>query len=443
MSSRRRFGPLRRVRTATWADQPPTWQQARPGLIRAALHRAQARPAGGWYVLAASRDVRPGRAFGRVVGGRELVAWRGADGTLHVGPGACPHLGAALADAPVHEGRLVCRWHGLALGPDGRAGWRPFAAHDDGVLAWVRLPAAGEPATDAPPAGPRPDPARSLVAVATAVGRCEPADVLANRLDPWHGSWLHPYSFTALTVLDTPTAQRDRFLVEVTFTVGRRLGVPVRAEFSCPGPRTVTMRIVEGEFTGSVVETHATPLRPGPDGGARTAVIEAVLGFSDRPGFALARAADAALRPVLAGASRRLWRDDLDYAERRYALRAGAAASPGPAAPEAATGAAPGAATGAAPEAATGAAPEPAAGPRSATGPGPAAGPRSAAGPGPAAVAERTVSSMASPSTPPASTPAGPSRSPSNSAASTVPVSGSSSASTDPAPADVARSPRK
>src|SRR5205807_5938927 len=96
-----------------WADQQPTWADAKPGIVRAALRRALDRPTGGWYVLAASREVRAGRAFGRIVAGHELVAWRGEDGTLHVGPGACPHLGAALCAAPVHRGRLVCRWHGL------------------------------------------------------------------------------------------------------------------------------------------------------------------------------------------------------------------------------------------------------------------------------------------------------------------------------------------
>ena len=75
----------------------------------------------------------------------------------------------------------------------------------------------------------------------------------------------------------------DRFLVEVTFTVGSRYGVPVVAEFSCLDARTVTMQIVDGEGTGSVVETHATPA-PGADGRPRTAVIEAVVAHSDRPG---------------------------------------------------------------------------------------------------------------------------------------------------------------
>jgi hypothetical protein len=216
----------------------------------------------------------------------------------------------------------VCRWHGLALGPDGRPGWRTLPAHDDGVLAWVRLDEAGSDPTDTPVLGPRPPADRSVPAVATVIGRCEPQDVLANRLDPWHGAWLHPYSFTALRVLSAPSPSDDRFLVEVTFTIGRHLGVPVYAEFTCPDARTVTMRIVDGEGAGSVVETHTTPLRPGPDGRPHTAVIEAVVAHSDRPGFGHARRVSAALRPLMSAAARRLWRDDIAYAERRYELRA-------------------------------------------------------------------------------------------------------------------------
>jgi lycopene cyclase domain-containing protein len=98
-------------------------------------------------------------------------------------------------------------------------------------------------------------------------------------------------------------------------------GVPVRAEFRCPEPRTVIMRIIEGEGEGSVVETHAAPLGRGPDGHPRTAVIEAVVACSGRRGFAVARAARPVLRPVMRRAAARLRRDDLAYAERRYRLR--------------------------------------------------------------------------------------------------------------------------
>jgi hypothetical protein len=322
----RPVNPLRRLRRPAWANQEPSWTDAKPGLIRAALGRASARPSGGWFVMAASREVRPDRAFGRTVAGRELVAWRDADGTLAVGPGACPHLGAALCDAPVHEGRLVCRWHGMALRAAGRPGWRTLRAYDDGVLAWVRLDdLADGPLTEAPVLGPRPPAGAGVAAVATVIGHCEPRDVVANRLDPWHGAWLHPYSFAALRVLSAPPIDcppaEDRFLVEVTFTIGKRFGVPVRAEFSCPEPRTVTMEIVDGEGTGSVVETHATPLRPDAAGRARTAVIEAVVAHSDRPGFAVARSVAGALRPLMARTAARLWRDDIAYAERLHSLR--------------------------------------------------------------------------------------------------------------------------
>ena len=169
----RRFNPLRRLRRPAWAEQPPTWADAKPGVIRAALNRALARPSGGWFVMVASREVRPGRAFGRTVAGRELVAWRTADGALAVGPGACPHLGAALCDAPVHGDDLVCRWHGMALGPGGRPGWRTLPAFDDGVLAWVRLDDLADGlVTEAPVLGPRPP--AGLDAVATVIGHCEP-----------------------------------------------------------------------------------------------------------------------------------------------------------------------------------------------------------------------------------------------------------------------------
>lgn len=81
------------------------------------------------------------------------------------------------------------------------------------------------------------------------------------------------------------------------------------------------MRIVEGEGAGSVVETHATPLGADRDGQPRTAVIEAVVATSGRPGFALARAAAPGVRPLMRRGATRLWRDDIASAERRYQLR--------------------------------------------------------------------------------------------------------------------------
>ncbi|GAA2005105.1 DUF5914 domain-containing protein [Nocardiopsis rhodophaea] len=316
--------PLRRLPATRWSRQSPTWGEASPALIGAAVKRALARPSGNWYVFAANAEVRPDRPFGRMVAGTEIVAWRDGEGRLHAAPGACPHLGAPLCRGAVDSGRLVCRWHGLALGPDGFPGWEPYPAYDDGTLAWVRLDrAGGEEPLPRPVLPERPAPATTLTAVESLAGRCEPEDVVANRLDPWHGSWFHPYSFVGLRVTETASGSGpdpDRMVAEVAFKVAGRWGVPVRAAFSCPEPRTVAMHIIEGEGEGSVVETHATPLGVR-DGVPSTAVIEAIVASSERPGFALAARAAPVVRPLMRAAARRLWRDDLSYAERRYALR--------------------------------------------------------------------------------------------------------------------------
>ncbi|MFE6739391.1 DUF5914 domain-containing protein [Streptomyces tubercidicus] len=319
--------PLRlRRRPLLWEQQRPTWRDARPARIADAVKAALTRPSGNWFVLGAARDIGAHRAFGRTVAGVEVVAWRDAGGRLIAGPGACPHLGAPLAQAPVSCGILRCRWHGLALDGAPFAGWEPFPAHDDGLLAWVRLDAAGGERPLAQPVLPaRPHPAGTVAAVYTGTGGCEPEDVVANRLDPWHGVWLHPYSFADLTVVDPPAEPggkpSDGLTVEVSFKVTGRTVVPVTARFTAPEPRTVAMHILAGEGQGSVVETHATPLGPDALGRPRTAVIEAIVATSRRPGFALARAAAPALRPLMRAAARRLWRDDLAYAERRWQLR--------------------------------------------------------------------------------------------------------------------------
>ena len=300
----------------------PTWQQAKPGRIARSLAVSQSQSSGGWFVAGASTDVGSAASVARTIAGREVVFWRDADGSLVAGPGACPHLGALLDACPVLEGTLYCRWHGLALTRDGDRTWSPYRAYDDGLLIWVGLPTEGEPATDRPTGiPPRPPLDRSVAAVMAEPGVCQPEDVIANRLDPWHGAWFHPYSFSHLRV-DDDASDEHRLVVDVTFRLSRTWGVPVRAEFSCPDTRTIVMRITDGEGTRSVVETHATPLGVDAEGRPLTMVTEATIAYSDRAGFSVARWLAPVLRPGIRRTARRLWVDDLAYAERRYALRA-------------------------------------------------------------------------------------------------------------------------
>jgi nitrite reductase/ring-hydroxylating ferredoxin subunit len=298
----------------------PTWRQAKPARIAKSLELAQAQNSGGWFVAGVSGDVGKQESVTRTIAGREIVLWRNTAGELVAGPGACPHLGALLDKCAVVDGTLYCRWHGLALDQRGDASWRPYAAHDDGVLVWVRLPTRGEEPTEHPALPPRPPQATSLAAVIAEPGTCEPEDVIANRLDPWHGAWFHPYAFSHLDV-DDEASDPTRLVVDVAFRLSPTWGVPVRAEFFCPDTRTIVMRIIEGEGTGSVVETHATPMGVDESGEPLTMITEATIAYSDRPGFQVARRLGPLLRPAMKRTARRLWVDDLAYAERRYELR--------------------------------------------------------------------------------------------------------------------------
>lgn len=313
--------PIARVPQPREDRMASTWKLARPSRIAAALRASQEQGSGGWFVAGASGDVGRKVSVTRTIAGREVVLWRNRTGELVAGPGACPHLGALLDRCPVMDGTMYCRWHGLAFTEDGDRTWSPYRAHDDGVLVWVRLPTQGEPPTERPVLPPRPPMAGSVAAVIAEPGVCEPQDVISNRLDPWHGSWFHPYAFSHL-VVDDDASDEHCLVVDVTFRLNRTWGVPVRAEFTCPDTRTIVMRITEGEGAGSVVETHATPLGVDAEGRPLTMITEATIAYSDRPGFKVAQAMSPLVRPMIKRTARRLWVDDLDYAERRYALRA-------------------------------------------------------------------------------------------------------------------------
>lgn len=291
----------------------PDWVQANPARIERSLAHARSLPSGGWAVLDASDRIDAPRGF--TVAGRALVAWRTPDGALRVAPEACPHMGASLCDGHVdRDGRVVCPWHGLALGDRARGDWAPLTTHDDGVLAWVRMPellAPGEAPTDAPILTARP---RSFMSgVIRMEARCEPRDIIANRLDPWHGAHYHPHSFLRLHVIDEDVTQ---LTVRVVYKVLGPLAMEVDARFDCPDPRTIVMTILRGDGVGSVVETHATPIDEG-----RSAVIEATLATSDRMLFPFVRKLSGLARPLIEARAARLWVEDKAYAERTYALR--------------------------------------------------------------------------------------------------------------------------
>lgn len=308
MSEFWKFGPELPQVEPLASSRDPDWQQARPEAIAKSLERALARPHGNWYVVDAARRVGDTARHYRIAG-YNLVAWR-SDGDIVMAPEACPHMGASLDGAQVRDGKVVCPWHGLELCRKGHGRWKTFDVHDDGVLFWVRIGEA-DPAVPAPVLPERPD--RFMEGTVRMEARCEPADVIANRLDPWHGTHFHPYSFASLKVL---ALDDDAITVRVAKRLIGKLVVETDAIFFSPEPRSIVMTIIEGEGKGSVVETHASPIEPG-----LTAIVESTLATSDREGFKHALKLNRAIRPLIERSAKRLWVDDIAYAERLYELR--------------------------------------------------------------------------------------------------------------------------
>ena len=76
-------------------------------------------PMNAWYVACAGDEI--GEApLGRTVCGQRMVFFRDADGRAAALEDWCPHRGAPLSLGRVVQGRLVCGYHGLEMGCDGR-----------------------------------------------------------------------------------------------------------------------------------------------------------------------------------------------------------------------------------------------------------------------------------------------------------------------------------
>jgi nitrite reductase/ring-hydroxylating ferredoxin subunit len=82
----------------------------------------------GWFPVAFSDELAAGAVRALQVFGRELVAWRGADGAPHVFDAHCPHLGAHLGvGGRVEAGGLRCPFHAWLWDGAGRCAEVPYA----------------------------------------------------------------------------------------------------------------------------------------------------------------------------------------------------------------------------------------------------------------------------------------------------------------------------
>lgn len=73
-----------------------------------------------WYVACTPQDLADS-PLGRTVCQQRLVFYRGPQGQAVAMDDWCPHRGAPLSLGRVVDGRLVCGYHGLEMGCDGKA----------------------------------------------------------------------------------------------------------------------------------------------------------------------------------------------------------------------------------------------------------------------------------------------------------------------------------
>ncbi|MGE4240605.1 Rieske 2Fe-2S domain-containing protein [Ramlibacter sp.] len=76
-------------------------------------------PKNAWYV-AATPDEIDEKPLARTICNEKIVFYRPAPGQVAALEDFCPHRGAALSLGTVVEGQLVCGYHGLAMGCDGK-----------------------------------------------------------------------------------------------------------------------------------------------------------------------------------------------------------------------------------------------------------------------------------------------------------------------------------
>jgi vanillate O-demethylase monooxygenase subunit len=76
-------------------------------------------PKNAWYVACTPNEIDD-KPLGRTICGEKIVFYRAGGGKVAALEDFCPHRGAQLSLGQVCEGKLVCGYHGLVMGCDGK-----------------------------------------------------------------------------------------------------------------------------------------------------------------------------------------------------------------------------------------------------------------------------------------------------------------------------------
>ncbi len=72
-----------------------------------------------WYVACTANEIDE-KPLGRTICHERIAFFRSAQGKAAAVEDFCPHRGAALSLGRVNDGKLVCGYHGLEMGCDGK-----------------------------------------------------------------------------------------------------------------------------------------------------------------------------------------------------------------------------------------------------------------------------------------------------------------------------------
>jgi phenylpropionate dioxygenase-like ring-hydroxylating dioxygenase large terminal subunit len=76
-------------------------------------------PKNAWYVACTPNEIDE-KPLGRTICGERIAFYRGEASKVAAVEDFCPHRGAPLSLGYVQEGKLVCGYHGLAMGCEGK-----------------------------------------------------------------------------------------------------------------------------------------------------------------------------------------------------------------------------------------------------------------------------------------------------------------------------------
>jgi vanillate O-demethylase monooxygenase subunit len=177
-------------------------------------------PKNAWYVACSADEVAGAVPLGRQVCGERLVFFRNAAGQVAALDDWCPHRGAPLSLGRVCEGQLVCGYHGLAMGCDGKVVSMPgqrvrgfpanrsFPVLEQHGFIWVW---PGDPALASPermPALPWADGREWAYGGGLYHIACDYRLMVDNLMDLTHETYVHASSIGQEEIDETPCTTR-------------------------------------------------------------------------------------------------------------------------------------------------------------------------------------------------------------------------------------------